>query len=256
MAAFIAYVDDSGDEHSFALGVILVPMDQWLAAQDHLNTFRRALSKDTGFKMKSELKSTGLIHRKGQWRQLPNNPVRRSQVFKDALQCLAACPVQLRVFAVVVPDMRSPRLNGPAMNEAWERVFERLERFSQDQQASVLLAPDHGTPELIRKIARRRRRFAYAPSAFGGKSRRVPFEKLVDDPMHLDSRHSYFIQWADVVAYTAFREIVPRSRFPRGLWDQLGVAIHGPANELARGRARQEPLGIIVWPDRRRPGTT
>ena len=67
---FVAYVDDSGDSNSFALGAVLVDADHWLAALDQLIAFRAQLSRTIGFRMRHELKATRLVTNGGPWRKL------------------------------------------------------------------------------------------------------------------------------------------------------------------------------------------
>ena len=114
------------------------------------------------------------------------------------------------MFGVVIPNRHDERLSTSPIEEAWDFVMQRLERFCFHEKTHCLLMPDDGNPLVVRKLARRKRRYGYAPSAFGGGSRKVPFRQLVDDPAHRDSKHNYLSQWADLVAYSAFRRIIAR----------------------------------------------
>jgi hypothetical protein len=253
----IAYVDDSGDSRAFVLGTILVPASEWLAVHDHLVRFRRRLSKETGFRMRHELKGTELISEGGAWRKLKQRvpPRRRIGIYKAALSCLAELAPVVQTLGVVVPNRADPRLRASAHAEAWEKLFERLERFCHYRSTTCLVLPDHGSDRNLRAMARRKRRFGYAPSAFGGEPLAVPFAQLVDDPMPKDSHQSYLLQWADLVAYAAFRQIVPSPELPNRLWDELGDARLEEANRLERRKGSAEPPGLIVWPSRMRPGS-
>ena len=79
-----------------------------------------------------------------------------------------------------------------------------------------------------------------------------PFEILLDDPVARDSSDNYFVQWADLVAYAAFRQVVTSPWVPQGLWDELGDARLDRANHLERQKGSKEPPGLIVWPSRLR----
>jgi hypothetical protein len=252
---YLAYVDDSGDSESFALGAILIPADDsWLTLHDQLVAFRQRLSKRNGFRMGRELKSTHLMSRGGPWRKLGASQHTRHGIFKAALRELGTMAPPVQVFAVVIPDRRDARLNGKSpIAAAWEVVLERLRTFCLHNQTTCLLRPDDGNPKTIRRLARRHRRFSYVPAAFGGQGRRVPFGQLIDDPAHNDSSYSYELQWADLVAYAAFRTIVPRPNLPADLWQSLGAAQLAKANEIERTKKGSlEPPGLIVWPGRMR----
>lgn len=249
----IAYIDDSGDEHSMVLGAVIVPAAQWLAIHDTLVRFRRELSRREGFRMADELKATTVLSRGGRWRALGTPTDRRLGIYRAAMRELADMAPTVSALAVVVPDRTDPRLQAPAVEAAWNVLLERLERFCFKSETTMLLMPDDGNPRTVRKLARRKRRFGYTPSAFGGASRKVPFDRLVDDPAHRDSSQSYLMQWADLVSYAAFRAVLPRPNFPPNMWDAIGPARLDPANALERNRGSDEPPGLIIWPQRRRP---
>lgn len=256
----IAYIDDSGDQRSVVLGALLVPSNRWLEIHDQLVAFRRELSSRHGFRMRHEMKASQIVSHAGPWHKLNISTKSRFGIYRAALREVASMAPAVRAVAVVIPDRRHPKLrdDSKVIVEAWDVLLERIERFCSKSNTHVLLMPDDGNPRTVRSVARRRRRFGYAPSAFGGSGRAVPFRQLVDDPAHRDSSQSYLCQWADLVAYAAFRKIVPRADVPDNLWDDLGDACLHEANSLARrGQGSLEPPGIIVWPDRmRRSGTS
>src|ERR1039458_561517 len=229
---FLAYVDDSGDARTFALGAVLVDADQWIDALDALVSFRAQLSRTVGLRMRSELKGTNLIGGNGPWHKLRVGDRKRYGIFKRALGELAALAPAVQAVAVVVPDLSHPQLFGPPREVAWDVLMERFERFGTRGQAGpCLIIADEGSPAKLRTMARRKRRIGYAPAAFGGPARRVPFKLLLDDPVTRDSTDSYFVQWADLVAYAAFRQIRPVPGVPL-LWDELADARPAPANGI------------------------
>ncbi len=251
--AHIAYIDDSGDSNSMVLGCVIVPVDKWGTVFNELVTFRSRLSKELSFPMGNEMKTTHLFTPSGggRWRKLRTPMRKRIGVYKSALRLLGDMAPVVQTIAVVAPDRHHPKIQENAIQDCWQVLLERLERFSfkREPQTEVILVPDEGNPLTVRKLARRRRRFAYAPSAFpGGSSQKVPFPRLVEDPLHRNSRDSYFLQWADFVANAAFRTVIPRADLPPNLWGELGDAALAAANGQ---RPRNEPPGVIVWPDRR-----
>jgi Protein of unknown function (DUF3800) len=251
----LAYVDDSGDSHSFVLAAVLAPADQWLEVHDRLVAFRRRLSREARFRMRSELHATDIVSNGGPWRKLAVEPRRRFGIYRAALRELQQMAPVVRTVGVVVPDQLDKRLQASARAEAWDVLLQRLERFCFKSGSTCLLVPDDGGRATVRAMARRKRRFGYAPSAFGGESQRVPFKQLVDDPFFRDSRESYLMQWADLVAHAAFRTVMPRAVVPTTLWDDLGAARLGEANQIERSKGCAEPPGLIVWPSRLKPGS-
>jgi hypothetical protein len=251
----LAYVDDSGDRDSFVLGAILVPSAQWLDVHDRLVAFRRTMSQELQFRVRWELKATELVAGGGKWRTL-RTPLRtRYGLYKAALRVLAELAPSVRTLGVVVPNRADARLwNGPR-EDGWDRLMDRLERFSANMGSTCLLVPDEGSPGQLRTWARRKRRVGHVPAAFGGPALPRPFRQLVDDPVFRASSEGYISQWADLVAYAAFRQIKPRPEVPEKLWDELAGARLSEANDLERARrGSTEPPGLIVWPSRMRPG--
>lgn len=254
--AYVAYVDDSGDESSFALGCVLVPTPQWLDVHDELVAFRSQLSKLRGFRMQHELKASHLVTPSasgtGPWRGLGVPRRTRIGIYRAALSVLDSLAPTVRTLAVVAPSREHEKFKGDAVEECWDKLMERLETFCRYNKTECILLPDDGNPATVVRLARRKRRFGYAPSAFGGSSRKVPFVQLVDDPFPRASKGSYLLQWADLVAPAAFRRVIPRQDVPPNLWEQIGASNLGEANRIERQRGScNEPDGLIVWPDRR-----
>jgi hypothetical protein len=250
---FLAYVDDSGDSKSYVLGAVLVNGSSWLSTLDQFIEFRRGLARERGFRMRWELKATHLVSGGGPWRKVGVPvPIRtRFGIYKRALVELSDLAPAIRTVAVVIPDRADTRLTAPPEEAAWDVLMERLERYGTRGGGECLIVADEGSPVKVRKLARRKRRFGYAPAAYGGAARKVPFRLLLDDPVHRNSMDNYFVQWADLVAYAAFRKIMHKGDVPTNLWDELAEARLAEANRIERDKGSNEPPGVIVWPARR-----
>lgn len=249
----LAYVDDSGDAQSLVLGVISVDDRAWLSVHDALVVFRRNLSRSHGFRMNKELKAGELFGNAGPWRHL-NLPTRtRLGIYRAALATLGQLAPAVQTFGVVLPKRTAPGLAAPAAEEAWQIVFQRLESHSRVGATTCFLLPDEGNPRVVRSLSRKHRRFAYAPSAYGTMGLSRPFSQLVDDPAMVNSKTNYLIQWADLVAYAAFRRVIPLASFPDNMWETMGPALLAPVNQILRKRGSSEPVALVIWPDRKMP---
>lgn len=246
LGTYLAYIDDSGDSRSFALGVILVPTDErWLIFHDRLVNFRSRLSKQHDFLMSWELHATEIIGNSGKWRRTTTRQQTRNGIYKAALRLLSdSADLDVHTFGVVIADRES--MVEPK-EKAWTLVLERLETFTRVNDSTVLLIPDNGDPLLVRRLVRRQRRHHYVPSMIDsgpGTGLQRNFVRVVEDPLHRDSADSYEIQWADLVAYSAFRRLRGSAKFPPNMWEHLDESLLRKVNRSQR----DEPDGLVTWP--------
>lgn len=247
---YLAYVDESGDRgvggsQTYTLACVLVSSSQWKNAFDGIIGFRRFLKNTFALPMRAEVKANHLLRNAGDFKTLKLSEHARRFIYKGLIQ------VQPRLgllgFAIII---RKYRLNPHAdpFEIAWTFLLQRLERLSTTDHTEVLLIHDEGEAERVRKLARKSRRFGTAGSMFGGHLN-VPFDGLLDDPVSRNSRHSYFLQFADLNAYAAFRRAYPPPPravhiVPQSTWDLLGTARYGAANRRTGGPS----IGIVRWP--------
>ncbi len=85
----------------------------------------------------------------------------------------------------------------------------------------ALVVHDEGNAKAVRALARKARRAGGAGSIGGGGYLQRPFDRLLDDPVPRDSSQSYFVQFADLAAYAAFRRLYPPPPRPVNIVPQL-----------------------------------
>lgn len=251
---YLAYVDDSGDDgaagsHSYTLGCLLVEAEVWPRVFDDLIAFRRQVKTLFGLPINAELKANHIIRNKGAFKNLKLTERSRKRLYQLAMRHQRS--LGTKSFAIVIdkpklaarPIPRSPR------EVAWEYLLQRLERLStKNDNTPVMVIHDEGEELTIRKLMRRARRIGSAGSAFGTGSLKRPATYLIDDPVPRDSKHSFFIQLADLNAYAAFRDTyAPPPRVvqivPQDTWNQIGAGRFFEANSLKGGTP-----GVVVWP--------
>jgi hypothetical protein len=246
MAVLLAYVDESGDtgdpglsgsSSCFVLGCVLIDSTVWAAGFDHLVNFRRGIKANFGPLMRQELKANHLIRNGGGLRSLGLSPGQRGLIYAYHLNQLAA--IQARAFAVVIDKASTGVAGAKCLEMAWGTLLQRLERTTHYDQNDLMLVHDEGEDVAIRKFVRKSRRHMVVGSYFGGTTFNNPFRRLVEDPSSRASHESYFLQMADLVAYAGWRTYIPPGPgaakvVPVTMWNQLGSAIHRPANSLSR----------------------
>ncbi len=253
MTMLLAYIDESGNtgdvsaggSRTVTLGCVLVDANHWPTAFEELLAFRRRLRTTFGLPMRAEVKANYLLRNNGDLRPLGLAPAARKIIYRAHMRVLEDLPA--RAFAVVV-DKRAQSLS-PAgyFDLAWETLLQRLERTSTTEEATFAVFHDEGEDDAIRRWVRRSRRHLTSGSAYGPGSLTNPARLLVDDPIPRNSRHSYLIQMADLVAYAAFRAVVAPSPSiavvcPQDMWDQIGPATLKAVSYL---RPRSRP-GIVL----------
>lgn len=249
----LAYVDESGNTGDvlrggtlmFCLGCVLVDADEWPNAFDEFIDFRRRLNSSHRVPMRAEVKASYLLRNSGDLRPVNLGVGARHVIYRAHLRMLQHLPV--RAFAIAV-DKRGRSLSPAAcFGLAWEGLLQRLEGTSRRERATFVVIHDEGENDAVRRWVRRSRRFLTAGSAFGTGGQQLAARLLIDDPVPRRSSHSYFIQAADLVAYAAFRAVVPPSAgiarvCPGQMWDEIGPATHTAVSRL---KPRSRP-GIVL----------
>jgi Protein of unknown function (DUF3800) len=252
---YIAYVDESGDDgadgsRTYALGCVMVDAESWTASFDGLIAFRRFVRECYGIPVRAELKANYLLRNGGPLREHPLPARARFRLYRAHMRIQAK--LGLTSFAVVINKQKAAKkfgTNRASSDIAWEYLLQRLERRATKEDTQILVVHDDGDASTVRQRVRKARRAGSAGSAFGTGSIKVPFTRLLDDPIARDSRQSYFVQLADLNAYAAFRRLHPPPKrqvqiVPELMWDELGKARFKPVRSLAGGG----PLAIVPGP--------
>lgn len=249
----VAYIDESGNtgdptnggSMTFTLGCALVDADNWPTAFDGLLSFRRRVRDKFGVHMRSEIKANYLLRNSGDLRRYGLGHGARRLIYQAHLRVLPS--LGARAFAVVIDKRTGYTTPTACFDMAWETILQRLERTSTNESTKFIVVHDEGEDDAVRRWVRRARRYLTAGSAFGTGTIVNPATALVDDPVPRQSKQSYFIQVADLLAYAAFGNVIPpgpniETVCPQGMWGELGDATHRPVAKL---RPRAAP-GIVL----------
>lgn len=237
----IAYVDDSGDPGStrnkstktYTLGCLLVNDKDWKFTLDSMIEFRQRIKNKYGISVRSEIKANFLLHNEGDLKKLSLSNNQRGLIYRAHMRELNQIGCAQAFSVVTKKSWNASRKD--IFETTWLTLFQRLERTSRSMNENILLVHDDGENEVIKRLTRKSRRSMIAGSQFGNNLLKVPFNSLIEDPITKQSEDSYFIQFADLIAFAAFRKVIPSSNpktyFDGNLWDSLGTAIFKPANK-------------------------
>ncbi len=246
LVTLMAYVDETGDtgdpaarqgaSSCYALGCVLVKLDDWPSAFDELIRFRQGLRNSFGIPMRAELKANYLIRNSGSLRTLGIAPSQRQYIYRESLRVLQRLPA--RAFGIVTDKRRVGVSGQDCFDLTWEMLLQRLERTCTREGTSVIITHDAGENDAVRRQVRKARRHLTAGSARGTGILHNNLDKVIDDPVARDSRQSYLIQLADMVAYAGWRTYLAPGRavaqvVPQSTWNHIGPATHTAVNSFS-----------------------
>lgn len=255
---YIIYVDETGDagldiergaSPYYCLGIAMVHIDDWEHAHNSLLTLRRQLKADYGIPIRAEIKASNLLRNGGWFSNKGIQPWHRREIFKRHLAILEAAKV--KTFAVYLDKSDFNKFDNPETLRirAWTYALQRVSKTFEG--IPVMIVHDEGDNKLIRSVARKSTRILSTGSSISNSRIILPTVKVIDDPVPRDSKSSYFLQIADMVAYAAAKAIVAPNRkiakiCPQSTWTKLGSSCLTIVNQYRRERSPDTPPGIIT----------
>lgn len=225
---YLLFVDESGkpDERAFAVGGVVVRMDEWNVLRERWRAVLDRHDWPAGKEVKYHLMRTGMVP---------------PALADDLFGTLAGAPITC--YAVVVKALaarqRRPDLFGTpedAYAESLTWLAERFERFLARADSYGTIVVDSRKPDLDDKLRRYFDRLAHEGTPYS------PLERLVDALLLGPSHHSLGLQVADLVVGTALaaqRDVGDASRWHKQLLPRF--ARHPDTGALAG-------VGLVVYP--------
>jgi hypothetical protein len=233
---YFLYVDESGDiglnispTKYFALSGLVVHELKWHETLETIINFRRILKTRYGLKLREEIHAAHFIHNPGDLARIHKSL--RLQILRDVIDFEARLP-NLSILNVIV-DKQNKTPTDDIFDIAWMTLIQRFHNTianknfpgPQNPQDYGILVVDQTDEPKLRILARKMRRYNPVPSRFGTSSRLIPITTVVEDPVHRNSLHSYFIQLADVNAFFLYQKHLAckyvRKKGGRNYFDRL-----------------------------------
>lgn len=216
----LVYVDESGDPGinnsptaSYILSGLKVPAEHWHDAQRRLLAFRHRMRDHLGLKLSAEIHAAEFLGGAKVFHGLEAR--QRLRVALWLLRELVEVP-GLSCHSVACLKQTQPE----PMKTCWRHLAADL---TSSSTGPLLLVADMGEAEAIKE----------AIMAF--RSAHPSQALIIEDPFHRDSRHSYFLQAVDLVAYLQRQRHHPnalfRARQPEELFSTLDK-VSSPARWL------------------------
>lgn len=220
---YLMYVDESGDTgvtgsptRHFALSSLIVHELRWEAALQQLIEFRRRMRDSFGLKMTEEIHAAGMINKPGPLVRISRN---------DRLRILTALVDEITrlpdVNAInVVVDKRPSDSSEIVFDRAWQTLIQRFENTLSHRNFPGPANPDERgliicdqTDARLNRLLRKMRRYNPVPNqgAFGGGYRDLRVKYIIEDPVHRDSKDTYFLQVVDTIAFFLYQAVAPNA---------------------------------------------
>ncbi len=208
----LVYCDEAGDpgypkfeSPCFFLTFLYMNVEHWDACFNHLLQTRRALRLE-GLPTRLEFHSREFFLNKNPYTRLKLSNHKRIEIIDtlvDSISQLAQFNVQ-SINVVIVKERITSKYN--VLDKAFTYGLTRIDTNLYKQKAQYkygkfLLLVDDGYLHKVRGICRKLRRYNYVPYEGGHESRPITLSSIIDDPLPKDSKFSYFIQTADLIAY-------------------------------------------------------
>lgn len=217
---YFIYVDESGDaglqnspSQYFCLSGFVVHEMRWHETLEAIIHFRQYLRKKYGLKLREEIHAAGYIHKPRELARIPKSM--RLRILRDTIDFQASL-VEVSIINVVV-DKSNKTSEADIFDMVWQTLIQRFHNTLSHKNFPGpnniddrgMLIVDQTDEKKLRNLSRRMRRYNPIPSAYGGSAIAHPTITIVEDPVHRNSSHSYFIQLSDVNAYFLSQKYKP-----------------------------------------------
>lgn len=252
---FLMYVDESGDvgmvnspTRYFVLSGIVIHELRWMPYLEQLIAFRRHLGAKYGLKLREEIHASAFINNPGDLIRIKRHD--RLAILREFADQLASMP-DLNIINIVV-DKQIKSTDYDPFDMSWRVLIQRFEntisnrnfRGPANSDERGLLIPDATDDKKLTTLIRKMRRYNPIPSQsqYGGGSRNMTLQSIIEDPFLKDSEHSFFIQAADLCAFLLYQQLQPNSYMKRKAGQNYFNRLEPVLCKVA---SRNDPMGIV-----------
>lgn len=208
----ICYYDESGDDGFptyssplFVLCGIYFDHLDWKDLHEKIVALRRELKSSYNFPVKVELHTKQFLLDKDPYRNLGFSTSDRIGIITRFCEFIGSLDVRIINILINKTVIKKPTYD--VMNTSLTYSIQRIENDidpKNNPDMRFMIITDEGRVGKMRKTTRAIQRINYIPSRFGTAPLRKEIESLIEDPLPKDSKESYFIQMADLVAYLVY----------------------------------------------------
>jgi hypothetical protein len=208
---FIAYYDESGDDGLppyssplFVLSAIYLHHQNWKSTFESIREFRKKVKNDFGVPVNMEFHCKYFL--------LNKNPYRTISISDDDrillidLFCGLIGLLDIKIVNIVINKKKITKRPYDILDRALTYSIQRIENDlnKMDPSKKFIIITDEGRVGKMRRTSRKIQKINFIPSKYDFKQYRREIKALIEDPLPKDSKESYFIQLADLVAYIVY----------------------------------------------------
>ena len=250
---YLLYADESGDTGHlpgstpfFAISGLIVHELRWRDTLTAIVSFRKELRDRYGLKLREEIHAHQLVQKPKELARIPKSL--RARLLRDVLDFESALR-DVSVLNVIVNKTKKP-YTYDVFDNAWRAFIQRfhntIERrnfpgpCNPDERGMVIV--DNTNEGKLRLLTRKMGAYNPVPSRYGNSTRQMPITTIIEDAVHRDSAHSYFVQLCDVNAYFLYQKHAPssyiRDKGMRNMFNRLEPV-------LCKHASLTDPQGIV-----------
>src|ERR1043165_1141421 len=220
---YLMYVDESGDTgvinsptKHFALSSLVIHELRWQTALQQLLEFRRRMRDKFDLLISEEIHASGMINHPGSLVRINRND--RLTILRAHLDEITRLP-DVNIINVV-SDKRPSDTSDDVFDRTWRALIQRFEDTLSHRNFPGPANPDERgliicdeTDQRLNRLLRKMRRYNPIPhrSSFGPGYRDLRLQYIIEDPVHRDSKSTYFLQAVDTTAFFLYQELAPNS---------------------------------------------
>ena len=231
----LIYIDDSFERPTQTYAAVAVAASSWRNAFNDVLAWRRGLKKTDGIFVRKELHATDFVAGRGRVGVNTVGKYRRCQIFRDAFVLLNRLQ-GVKVFS----SCRTANAEW-----AFERLVTRVHKTMEAWDSHAILIVDEGKEAEMTRLIRKLSVYNPVPVYTGPRTlvtQNVATLRILEDPFFKESSRSFFIQFADLVAYGLLRreKQIP-SKNAYGLHQCFDLL----TDVVAREASPRDPMGVI-----------
>ncbi len=249
---YLLYVDESGDSGEYISGItknsphyilsaIIISQEDWFTILEKLKKLRGVINTNYGLNPRIEIHASELIriNKIEEYRNLLKH--KRMEILKFYTSQIPVIFDTAKVLNICL-DKTKQKSKKDIQELAWNRLIQRYDTYLKTvNDKGIIISDTMNQESLVRNTIRKMRIYNHVPSHYRPYYDN-PIKNILEDVFNRDSKHSYFIQTADVISQILYRKEYPKLSLKKYNVDKY-FQILEPI--LLKEASRNDEFGIV-----------